>query len=78
MILLMRTILHYYIPRYAMQDTVPVGEVAATEEVEGAGGENVADLRCSLRVFINAENGEDDVIADLQEVDVCPVVIGIW
>ena len=42
--LLMRTILHYYIPRYAMQGTAPVGEVAATERVEGAGGKSVADL----------------------------------
>lgn len=42
--LLMRTILHYYIPRYAMQGTAPVGEIKATEGVEGAGRENVADL----------------------------------
>ena len=60
-----------------MQGTAPVGEIAATEGVESAGGENVADLWYCLRVFIYAESGEDDVIADLQEIDVCPVVIDI-
>ena len=61
-----------------MQGTAPVGEITTTEGVEGAGGESKAELRSCLLVFINAGGGEDNVIDDLKDVDVCQIIISVW
>lgn len=59
-----------------MQGTAPVGEVAATER-DGWPRRGKQD-GFELLVYIYVGGVEDNVIADLKEVDVCQIIISVW